>query len=63
VSHTSARIGEAVETLEHGLISHINATAAGYGLRLGMTVKDAAARLEAAQGARTRTSLAGEASS
>lgn len=35
VAHTSARIGEAADSWEHGVISHLNAVAAGLGLQVG----------------------------
>jgi len=34
VAHTSARIGEAADTWEHGVISHLNAAAAALGLQV-----------------------------
>jgi predicted ester cyclase len=45
VSHRSARIGNARDHWEHGVISHVNEAAAAVGLRVGMTVKNAVARL------------------
>jgi hypothetical protein len=35
VAHTSARIGEALDTWEHGVVSHVNFGAAALGLRVG----------------------------
>ncbi len=37
-SHNSARIGEAQDALDNGVISAVNAAAIGLGLRLGQTV-------------------------
>ncbi|SBV97284.1 conserved exported hypothetical protein [uncultured delta proteobacterium] len=39
VSSSSARIGDAVSSYEDGVISAVNATAARYGAKAGMTVK------------------------
>lgn len=38
VSHTSARIGEASDTLARGVVSHVNRTAKALGVRVGDTV-------------------------
>ncbi|MFA5027644.1 MAG: hypothetical protein WC713_07170, partial [Candidatus Methylomirabilota bacterium] len=38
VAHTSARIGDARSTYADGIISHLNACAAGRGARIGMPV-------------------------
>lgn len=35
VAHGSARIGEAVDSWEHGVVSHLNAGAAALGLQVG----------------------------
>jgi hypothetical protein len=35
VSHTSARIGDAQDMWDHGVVSHLNARAAALGLRVG----------------------------
>jgi hypothetical protein len=35
VAHTSARIGEALDTWEHGVVSHLNAPAEALGLHVG----------------------------
>jgi hypothetical protein len=37
VAHTSARIGDALSTLNDGLISHVNAPAAALGARAGQS--------------------------
>lgn len=42
VAHTSARIGDAADTWEHGVISACNASAAARGVRVGMAVREAA---------------------
>lgn len=41
VSHLSARIGDAVDAYESGIISFANSCAGGHGLAVGMSVKDA----------------------
>ena len=41
VSHASARIGEAEDAWETGVLSHVNASARQMGLRPGMTVQEA----------------------
>lgn len=48
VAHTSARIGDAADTWEHGLISHSNAPAAALGIHPGMPIRAAAALCPAA---------------
>ena len=56
VSAASARIGDARSTYEDGIISRINARAASFGLREGMTAREFVAALRralAGQGART----------
>ena len=53
-SHQSARIGEATETLDSGVLSHLNPLARAAGLRDGMPVRVAVAALGA-------TPLAGDA--
>lgn len=45
VSHTSARIGEAQDTWEHGVLSHLNARARELGLAPGERLRDAVMRL------------------
>jgi hypothetical protein len=45
VSHVSARIGEARDTWECGVISHVNACAAQLGLRSGEALRSAVASL------------------
>jgi hypothetical protein len=45
VAHTSARIGDALDAWQHGVISHLNGAAAALGLRVGQTVRSAAERL------------------
>lgn len=44
-SHTSARIGEAADGLDHGVISHVNALGAQRGLTAGQRVHEQVARL------------------
>ena len=44
-SHTSARIGEAADGLDHGVISHVNALGAQSGLTAGQRVREQVARL------------------
>jgi hypothetical protein len=44
VTHTSARIGEAMDAWAHGVISHTNAAAAHLGLKVGEPLRS---RLEA----------------
>ena len=39
VAHTSARIGDAASTLDNGLISHVNAAAAGLGAQAGLPLR------------------------
>lgn len=41
VSHTSARIGDALDMWEHGVLSHVNRSAARYGLQPGDQLKNA----------------------
>lgn len=48
VSHQSARIGDGADGVARGVLSFVNAAAAGHGLTLGMTCGDALAVLEAA---------------
>lgn len=48
VAHTSARIGDARDTYERGEISHVNTTAAAFGVRPGMAARDAVQRVAAA---------------
>lgn len=45
VAHTSARIGDARDTWEHGIITHVNAAARALGLEAGQTVRAALAAL------------------
>ena len=45
VSHMSARIGDAEDTWQHGVLSHLNASAAKCGLRHGESLRDAVMRL------------------
>ena len=45
VAHTSARIGDALDAWEHGVISRVNDPAHALGLRSGQSVRDAAERL------------------
>ncbi len=39
VAHTSARIGEALDTWERGVVSHANSAAAALGLAVGLTLR------------------------
>ncbi len=41
-SHDSARIGDAVDGWQNGILSHVNALAAARGLKPGMSVQQAA---------------------
>ena len=41
VSHESARIGDSIDMWEHGIISHVNKSAARVGLGTGMRLKTA----------------------
>ena len=45
VSHTSARIGEAQDTWESGVISRVNTQAQALGLRPGVPLREAVKRL------------------
>ena len=63
VAHTSARIGEAADSLENGVISHTNATALRHGLGVGMSAAEAARLLETGSAARQTGNLAGQRSS
>jgi hypothetical protein len=45
VSHGSARIGDAEDTWRHGVLSHLNAAAVSYGLKLGEPIQDAVGKL------------------
>ena len=45
VSHLSARIGDAADTWQHGVISHLNEAARRIGLKDGERLQDAVARL------------------
>ncbi|MGX7680840.1 hypothetical protein ACSMXN_18285 [Jatrophihabitans sp. DSM 45814] len=42
IDHRSARIGDGLDCAEHGVISYVNATAAGIGVQAGMAVTVAA---------------------
>jgi Na+/phosphate symporter len=46
VAHTSACIGVAQSTLDHGIISHANARAQALGVRVGHTCKQVLASLQ-----------------
>lgn len=46
VAHTSARIGEAAETLQSGIVSAVNTIAAAHGVTTGMTARAAIGRLQ-----------------
>lgn len=45
VAHTSARIGDAQDTWDNGVLSRLNARAVAVGLRPGERLRDAVARL------------------
>ena len=45
VSHLSARIGDVEDTWRHGVISHVNPSAAKCGLKVGERLQEAAAKL------------------
>jgi hypothetical protein len=45
VAHTSARIGDALDAWQHGVVSHVNAAALALGVRVGDRVEAAAERL------------------
>jgi hypothetical protein len=47
LSHDTARIGDARDHWDHGVVSHVNDAAATAGLAPGMPVRDAVARLGA----------------
>lgn len=51
VAHTSARIGDAEDTWAAGVLSAVNQAAAAAGLRAGMALQEAVARLVAGAGA------------
>jgi hypothetical protein len=40
VAHTSARIGEAADSWQHGVVSHMNAAAERSGLRIGQPLRE-----------------------
>lgn len=44
-SHLSARIGDAADGRDHGVITHLNAAAGAEGLAAGMAVRDALPKL------------------
>ncbi len=48
VAHTSARIADARDAAEHGIVSRANATARAVGVAAGMSCADAVARLRCA---------------
>jgi hypothetical protein len=45
VAHTSARIGDALDAWQNGVVSHANAAARALGLRVGQSVRVASERL------------------
>jgi hypothetical protein len=49
VSHSTARIADAADSLENGLVSHANAAAQALGVGQGSSCRDAAARLAASR--------------
>ncbi len=40
VAHSSARIGEATDSWQHGVVSHANAAAAAMGLQIGSPLRE-----------------------
>ena len=44
VAHTSARIGDAADTWEHGIVSHVNAAAVAAGWQPGQSLRAAVER-------------------
>jgi hypothetical protein len=40
VAHTSARIGEAADSWQHGVVTHLNGAAAAFGLRAGRSLRE-----------------------
>lgn len=48
VAHTSARIADARDALEHGITSHANAAASALGIAMGASCQDAVSRLRSA---------------
>jgi hypothetical protein len=44
-SHDSARIGDARDGLQNGVVTYVNAAAAAAGIRVGQAVRDAAEAL------------------
>jgi hypothetical protein len=51
VAHTSARIGDALDMWEQGVVSHLNAHAVALGLTVGERLGDALRRVVGAAGA------------
>ena len=49
VAHTSARIGDAQDTLEHGRVSHVNGVATDAGVLIGMDASSAVAAMTSAE--------------
>lgn len=49
VANTSARIGDAEDHWDNGIVSHVNAAAQRHGIRPGMSVKNAAELIPPAQ--------------
>jgi hypothetical protein len=45
VAHDSARIGDALDAWQHGVVSHVNDAAHALGVRIGQTVQAAAREL------------------
>lgn len=45
VSHDSARIGEAQDAWDHGIVSHVNAGAAALGIAVGQLLRDGITRV------------------
>jgi len=45
VSHDSARIGDAQDAWDHGIVSHVNAGAAALGIAVGQILRDGITRV------------------
>lgn len=45
VAHTSARIGDALDAWDHGVLSHLNGSARAKGLKQGERLRDAVTKL------------------
>lgn len=56
-NYRSCRIGDGADMARHGVLSHVNALAEALGCRVGMSVSDAAARLDRAPSPQARPAL------